>query len=63
MNDKKAAKRYTYIRTGGEYEFIGMALGAGTLRGLMVSVYANAETGQLFVRTVPDFEARMRLIP
>ena len=52
--------RYTCIGKGGEYELLGSAIGAGTLKDMSaIPVYRDTTTGQLFVRTQLDFSTRM----
>lgn len=52
--------RYTCIGKGGEYELLGSAIGAGTLKDMSaIPVYRDTTTGQLFVRTPLDFATRM----
>ena len=52
--------RYTCIGKGGEYELLGSAIGAGTLKDMSaIPVYRDITTGQLFVRTPLDFSTRM----
>lgn len=47
---------------GGTYVEIGVAAGAGTMRGNLVHVYRNVATGNLFYRTPMDFAERMERI-
>lgn len=55
-----AAALYTCKGKGGEYELIGIAKGAGLVRDSMaMQVYRDTGTGQLYFRTMSDFEARM----
>jgi hypothetical protein len=54
-----AAELYTCIGKGGEYELVGVARGAGTMRGNLVHVYRDTGTGCLFYRTPMDFSQRM----
>lgn len=54
-------ERYTCIGKGGEYELVGLANGAGTIRGIPHMVYKNAD-GVLFVRDASDFNERMQRI-
>jgi hypothetical protein len=54
---------YTCIGKGGEYELIGQAKGAGTMRDHAdLVVYRDAQTGQLYCRARPDFVERMQLV-
>lgn len=50
---------YTCKGKGGEYELLGVAVGAGTNRGIEVVVYRDIRTGQLYHRSDADFHARM----
>jgi hypothetical protein len=51
---------YTCIGKGGEYEYMGMALGAGTLKEMSaVHIYKDTTTGKIFIRTPLDFAMRM----
>jgi|GEM_PF-3267828 len=55
--------RYTCIGKGGEYELLGSAIGAGTLKEMSaIPVYRDTTTGQIFVRTPLDFSTRMESI-
>jgi hypothetical protein len=49
----------TYMGESGEYEEIGVASGAGTMRGNLVHVYRDAKTDILYYRTPMEFAARM----
>ena len=49
---------YTCIGKGGEYHYLGTAIGAGDSRGELVEVYQD-ENGQLYHRTPEDFMERM----
>ena len=49
---------YTCIGKGGEYRYLGTAIGAGDSRGELVEVYQD-ENGQLYHRTPEDFMERM----
>ena len=52
--------KYTCVGKGGEYELLGSAVGAGTLKEMSpIPVYRDTATGQLFVRTPLDFSTRM----
>jgi hypothetical protein len=54
---------YTCIGKGGEYELIGQAKGAGTMRDHAdLVVYRDAQAGQLYCRARPDFVDRMQLV-
>lgn len=48
---------------GGAYAEIGVAAGAGTMRGNLVHVYRDAANGNLFYRTPMDFADRMERAP
>lgn len=52
---------YTCIGKGGEYRYLGTAIGAGDSRGELAEVYQD-RTGQLFHRTPEDFMERMEPI-
>lgn len=52
---------YTCIGKGGEYRYMGTAIGAGDSRGELAEVYQD-RTGQLFHRTPEDFMERMEPI-
>lgn len=55
--------RYTCIGKGGDYELLGSAIGAGTLKDMSaIPVYRDTATGQLFVRTPLDFATRMECL-
>lgn len=56
-----ARDRYTCTGKGGEYELLGLAQGAGTLKGLNHMVYRNVD-GVMFVREPEDFLSRMEKI-
>lgn len=56
------SKLYTCIDKGGEYEHIGVAAGAGVMRGNFVHIYRDKANGNLFYRTPMDFDARMKRI-
>ena len=49
---------YTCIGKGGEYRYLGTAIGAGDSRGELIEVYQD-ESGQLYHRTPEDFMERM----
>jgi hypothetical protein len=49
----------SYMGESGEYQEIGVANGAGTMRGNLVHVYRDAKTGILYYRTPMEFAARM----
>ena len=49
---------YTCIGKGGEYRYLGTAIGAGDSRGELFEVYQD-ESGQLYHRTPEDFMERM----
>lgn len=53
--------RYTCIGKGGDYQLLGVAQGAGTLKGLNHMVYRNVD-GVMFVREPEDFLLRMEKI-
>lgn len=53
--------RYTCTGKGGDYELLGIAQGAGTLKGLSHMVYRNVD-GVMFVREPQDFLVRMEKI-
>lgn len=46
---------------GGQYELVGMAKGAGDLKGSTMVLYRDVATGQLYMRTPEDFNKRMVL--
>lgn len=53
-------KIYTCLGKGGDYERIGTATGAGTMRGSdHIEVYRDMVTRQLYYRTQQDFDNRM----
>ena len=54
-------ERYTCIGKGGEYQLLGLAQGAGTLKGFNHMVYRNRD-GVMFVREPEDFLSRMEKI-
>lgn len=54
-------QRYTCTGKGGDYQLLGLAQGAGTLKGLSHMVYQNVD-GVMFVREPEDFLARMEKI-
>ena len=53
---------YTCTGKGGEYQLLGLAQGAGTLKGLNHMVYRNVD-GVMFVREPEDFLVRMEKLP
>lgn len=56
--------RYTCEGKGGVYRILHRAVGAGTLKELdLLTVYADVSTGHKYVRTVTDFNLRMRELP
>jgi hypothetical protein len=60
------AELYTCIGKGGEYELLGTAKGAGTMRDVLVcdlTIYRDTTIGQLYHRTPDDFAARMERAP
>jgi hypothetical protein len=56
---QQKAQLYTCEGKGGEYEFIGVVYGAGTLRDKAFVAYRDTENGIMFCRRPKDFEARM----
>jgi hypothetical protein len=57
---KRGRELYTCVGKGGEYELVGEAKGAGTLKtysGLIV--YQDSMTGQMYCRSMTDFDNRM----
>lgn len=50
---------YTCANKGGRYERLGVSKGAGTRRLERLIAYRDTETGELYHRTIPDFDARM----
>jgi hypothetical protein len=50
--------RYASVGKGGDYELLGVANGAGTLKGIPHMVYRNVD-GVMFVREPEDFLLRM----
>lgn len=46
---------------GGQYELVGLAKGAGPLKGQEVVVYRDVATGALYFRGTQDFQERMTL--
>lgn len=46
---------------GGQYELVGLAKGAGPLRGQEVGVYRDVTSGALYFRGTKDFQERMTL--
>lgn len=57
-----APELYTCIDKGGEYALVGDAIGAGEMRGTLVTVYRDTTSLDLFYRSVGDFGKRMRRI-
>lgn len=53
---------YTCDGKGGMYELLGLATGAGIASGEDRLIYRDATTRRLFLRTEPDFSARMKKI-
>jgi hypothetical protein len=50
---------YTCEGKGGEYELLGLAIGAGLTKGEDRQIYRDTTTGQLFLRGADDFKNRM----
>lgn len=55
-----AREFYTYMGESGLYEHLSVAKGAGVLHGALYHVYKDMVTGQSYVRTPADFDARMQ---
>ena len=56
----KSGDKFTRVGRGGDYEYLGVARGAGPIKGLAYMCYRNCESGEILLREPENFAFRMQ---
>ncbi len=58
----KSGDKFTRGGRGGQYEYMGIARGAGPIKGLAYMCYRDLATGEILLREPENFSYRMKPI-
>jgi len=56
----KSGDMFTRAGRGGQYEYLGVARGAGPIKGLAHMCYRDCATGEILLREPENFAFRMQ---